>query len=53
MPESKPSTQSHVNPSTKHSPKHLKVAFYVLLSLILLAIGALFLIILTKLPGSF
>jgi hypothetical protein len=53
MPESKPSTTDPVSNPAKSSPKTLKVAFYVLLSLILFAVAALFLIILTKLPGTF
>lgn len=53
MSESKSSSSPPFDPATKSSANSLKLAFYVLLSLIMLAVGALFLIILTKLPGTF
>lgn len=53
MPESKSSSTDPRSGAANSSPKTLKVAFYVLLSLILFAVAALFLIILTKLPGTF
>lgn len=55
MPESKPSVSKTPQPApvSNTSTSLVKAAFYVLLSLIVLMAGILFLIILTKLPGTF